>query len=87
MGDLLVCEEDYNNQTIQEFLEESLQDQPVKVIVTDRRKGYEKHNRRSRSNTTSMLLPHNAKPHDTTNQIHKQKKQTNPNTRRKNQRK
>ena len=40
MGDLLVCEEDYNNQTIQEFLEESLKDQPVEVIVTDGRKGY-----------------------------------------------
>ena len=36
----MVCEEDYNNQTIQEFLEESLKDQPVKVIVTDGRKGY-----------------------------------------------
>jgi hypothetical protein len=40
MGDLLACEEDYNNQTIQEFLEESLKDQPVEVIVTDGRKGY-----------------------------------------------
>ena len=40
IGDFLVCEEDYNNQTIQEFLEESLKDQPVEVIVTDGRKGY-----------------------------------------------
>ena len=40
MGDSLVCEEDYNNQSIQEFLEKSLKDQPIKVIVTDGRKGY-----------------------------------------------
>ena len=40
MGDFLVCEEDYNNQTIQEFLKESLKDQPVEVIVTDGRQGY-----------------------------------------------
>ena len=40
MRDFLVCAEDYNNQTIQEFLEESLIDQPVEVIVTDVRKGY-----------------------------------------------
>lgn len=40
MDDFLVCEEDYNNQTIQEFLKESLKDQPVEVIVTDGRQGY-----------------------------------------------
>ena len=32
--------EDYNNQTIQKFIEESLKDQPVEVIVTDGPKGY-----------------------------------------------
>ena len=86
MGDLLVCEEDYNNQTIQEFLEESLQDQPVKVIVTDRRKGYE--------NIIEAVgtIQHRCSFHIMQNLItpltkYITKKQTNPNTRRKNQRK